>query len=359
MVAYIRKMAVEEKHWLNDEAFRNGVALCQTIPGATAIQLAGYVGLHTRGIRGGLASFVGFAIPAFVLMTILSALYTRTHSLPLAVSAFTGLQAIIVAIIGNAAVTFGKTYLRSWKSAIIALAAAVLFGFSIHPIIVIIISGFIGLLIRVAQVAPAAVTVQPSKDKYYNIKIIVLMVSAALFFFLLYVFSNDIFAIAILMARIDLFAFGGGFASVPIMYHEFVDLRSWMDGPTFMDGIVLGQITPGPIYITATFVGYLLKGLPGAIFVTISAFLPSFIVLVSAAPIFDRLRTSITFNHIISGIFCSFVGLLLSVTLRFGANIHWNVILIIMACAAFVALVKKVDILWVVLVGAVLSVLVL
>ena len=355
MVAYIRKMAVEDKHWVDEDTFRNGVALCQTIPGATAIQVAGYVGLRTRGIAGALASFTGFGLPAFIFMAVLSAVYIRTHSLPVVVSAFTGLQAIIVAIVGNAAVVFGRTYLKNWKSVIFALAAASLFGFRIHPIIVILISGIIGLLFKAGQMAPAMKTAPLSSYRNYNIKIIALMVSAAMFFLLLYVSRRDIFVIAILMSRIDIFAFGGGFASVPIMYHEFVDLHPWMDGTTFMDGIVLGQITPGPIYITATFVGYLLKGLTGAIAVTIAAFLPSFIVLVSVAPVFDRLRTSVIFNHTISGIFCSFVGLLLSVTLRFGSNVHWDVILIIMVCGAFVALVKNVDILWVVLAGTVLS----
>jgi chromate transporter len=91
MVAYIRKMAVEQKHWLDEESFRYGVALCQTIPGATAMQTSAYVGLKVRGVAGALVSFVGFGLPAFIIMMALSALYIRTFSIPTVVSAFNGL----------------------------------------------------------------------------------------------------------------------------------------------------------------------------------------------------------------------------------------------------------------------------
>lgn len=102
MVAYIRKMAVERKQWLDEETFRDGVALCQTLPGATAMQAAAYVGLRARGTIGAGTSFIGFGLPAFLLMIALSALYASTHTLPAVVSAFGGLQAIIVAIVANA-----------------------------------------------------------------------------------------------------------------------------------------------------------------------------------------------------------------------------------------------------------------
>jgi chromate transporter len=90
MVSYIRKMAVEQKHWLDEESFRYGVALCQTIPGATAMQTSAYVGLRARGAASALVSFAGFGLPAFIIMMALSALYVRTYSLPAVVSVFKG-----------------------------------------------------------------------------------------------------------------------------------------------------------------------------------------------------------------------------------------------------------------------------
>ena len=158
------------------------------------------------------------------------------------------------------------------------------------------------------------------------------------------------------MFRIDLFAFGGGFASVPLMFHEFVEVRAWMDGQMFLNGIALGQITPGPIVITATFVGYMVYGSIGAIVATVGVFLPSFLIVIGVVPYFDRLRNSLYFTRAIRAILCSFVGLLLSVTFRFASNISWDIPRVLLTAAAFLALLFKVEIIWIVLVGSVISV---
>ncbi|MCX6682763.1 MAG: chromate transporter, partial [Methanoregula sp.] len=97
MVAYIRTMAVEREKWLDDATFNSGVSLCQTLPGATAMQVAAYTGLKVRGLAGAIAAFTGFGLPAFVLMMVLSALYFQTSSLPPVISIFRGLAVIIVA----------------------------------------------------------------------------------------------------------------------------------------------------------------------------------------------------------------------------------------------------------------------
>lgn len=132
-----------------------------------------------------------------------------------------------------------------------------------------------------------------------------------------------------------------------------------MAGPTFLNGIVLGQFTPGLIVITATFVGYLVYGLSGAIVATAAIFLPSFLILVGIAPYFDRFRASSWFARAIGGILCSFVGLLLTVTLHLALNVHWDFFHLAIAGASFAALIFKLDILWVVLAGTAVSILVL
>ncbi len=355
MIAYIRKMTVEKMHWLEAETFSDGVALCQMLPGATAMQTAAYVGLKTQGLPGAGASFIGFGLPAFVLMLSLAALYTNNHNLPLVISAFSGLQAIIVAVIANAALSFGKNTLKDWKAFLIAGAAAALFGFNANPIFVILLAAVIGLVL--VKPKPASVNHRTSigQSTAYTRPLLLTLSVFAVGFLLLFIFNRNLFNLAILMSKIDLFAFGGGFASVPLMLHEIVEVRHWMDGQTFMNGIVLGQVTPGPIVITATFVGYLLDGLFGSIVATIGIFLPSFIMVVGVTPYFDRLRTSPYFNKIIAGVLCSFVGLLLTVTIRFGLNVHWDLSHILLASAALLALLRKVDILWVVLIGTILS----
>lgn len=358
MVAYIRKMAVEKEHWLDEESFRDGVALCQMIPGATAMQTSAYVGLRTRGAIGAGASFIGFGLPAFFLMMILSAFYTRTHTLPTVISAFNGLQAIIVAVVANATVSFGRASLKNWGNIIIAVAAAAMFGLGVSPILVILLAALMGFVVDRRGSTPSS-TVGLIRMPHSIAPLLFLSSAAATGFILLFLVQQTLFDLAALMLRIDLFAFGGGFASVPLMFHEIVEARAWMDGPTFLNGIVLGQITPGPIVITATFVGYLLHGPLGGLVATISVFLPSFLMVIGIAPYFDRLRTSPHFNKAISGVLCSFVGLLLTVTIRFAWNIQWDFPRILLSSAAFIALLLKVDILWVIVIGTVISILLL
>jgi chromate transporter len=357
MIAYISRMAVDEKQWLDDVSFRDGVALCQVIPGATAMQTAAYVGLRTRGLWGAAASFVGFGFPAFMMMMVLSSLYVRGHGLPLVVSALAGLEAVVVAIVANAAATFGKKTLVNWRGPVIALAAAVMFGLGVSPLAVILLAALMGLALFRARFLSAGPT--PAVCKLYSTRsfavVLVLTVAGLV---LLFIVDLPLFKLAVLMFRIDLMAFGGGFASVPLMFHEIVDVRHWLDGPTLLNGIALGQVTPGPIVITATFIGYLLYGPLGGIIATVSVFLPSFLVVVGVAPYYDKLRMSGHFHKAIEGILCSFVGLLLFVTVRFAMNVPWDIIRIMLAVVAFIALRLKANILWVVLIGTIISMLV-
>jgi chromate transporter len=161
------------------------------------------------------------------------------------------------------------------------------------------------------------------------------------------------------MARIDLFAFGGGFSSVPLMLHEVVAVRDWMSEKAFMDGIALGQVTPGPIVITATFVGYHIAGLLGAIVGTVAIFSPSLVLVLALTPYFDRLQRSRFFHRAIRGAILSFVGMLGAVAVRFGFAAPWSIPSIILAVLALTALRFKVDILWVVLTGAIVAAIIL
>jgi len=354
MIAYIRRMAVEQKKWIDDASFKNGVAFCQMVPGATAMQAAAYVGLRLRGVSGAAVSFIGFALPTFVLMTVLSALYVQNREMPTVISAFNGLQAIIVSIIANAAIIFGRANIQNWKAAVIAVVAAVLFGFGVSPFLVILLAALAGILIYLRQPTPTSVVADRQITTYHSV--LVILGAATVGFMLLFFMNRGLFDLAALMFRVDLFAFGGGFASVPLMFHEVVNVNSWLDSKTFLDGIALGQVTPGPIVITATFIGYLLYGLLGAGIATVSIFLPSFLIVVGAAPYFDKLRSFPLFNKAIAGVIASFVGLLLSVTVLFALKIPWDLWRTLLAVAAFVALLLKVEIYWVVLAGVIISI---
>jgi chromate transporter len=356
MMAEIHKTAVGKKAWISETAFRDGISLCQMVPGATMMQAAAYVGLRSRGIGGAAAAFIGFGLPACILMLILSALYARAHALPAVTSVFSGLQVVVVAIVAHAAFTFGKTWLKDWQGVLIALAAAVMFGFGVHPIGVILMAGLCGLGLYHRQTFPATATSGDTKP--YSLKPLAwILLIAVLVFTPLYLFQREFFDLAFLMTRVDLFAFGGGFSSLPLMFNEVVHIRSWMDGLTFLDGIALGQITPGPIVITATFIGYVQYGLMGGIIATVAIFLPSFVILAGMVPYYDRLRSSPWFNRALRGILFSFVGLLLSVTVRFGLDVPWDAIRILLVGGTFAALFFNVRLIYPILAGIAVSLL--
>ena len=356
MIAYVRRVSVEQKKWLDAESFNGGVALCQMIPGATAMQVTAYIGLKKRGVLGAAVSFIGFGLPAFLLMMAFAALFTVTHNLPAVILAFKGLQAIIVAIVVNATLTFGRTTLKTWKQLLIAAFAAAFFGLNVNPVLVIFLAAIVGLVLIKPKQPGARKTV--SSINYSILKPILAIIATALVgFLLLFIFNRDVFDLSVLLFRIDLTAFGGGFASVPLMLHEVVDVHHWMDAATFMNGIVLGQVTPGPIVITATFIGYLLHGPLGGLIATISIFLPSFLMVIGIFPFFDRLRASAYFNKAIGGVLCSFVGLIFTVIFRFSGNVQWDLRTLLLAGGALVALLLKADVFWVVVVGLAISIL--
>lgn len=356
MIAYIRDLAVGRQGWLAKEAFQNGVALSQMIPGATAMQVAAYVGLRVRGVRGAVVSYVGFGLPAFFLMLLLSALYSRTHTLPVVMAAFSGLQALIVAVVANATLSFGRTTLISWRHGVIALMAAALFWLAVHPVLILLLAALLGMALHSRQAFPLQARTGAQTAASFRPLVCLIAIAAASFALLAFL-SPALAHLALLMSRIDLMAFGGGFASVPLMFHEVVEVHSWLAGPVFLDGIALGQFTPGPIVITATFVGYLLHGVVGACVATVAMFLPSLLLVIGVAPYFARLRVSLWFSWAISGVLCSFVGLLTTVTIRFALQVQWDWLHLLLGVAALGALLWKIDILWVILGGAVISIL--
>ena len=361
MVAYIRDVAVRKKRWLSEESFADGTALCQSIPGATAMQVAAYVGLRARGVRGALATFVGFGLPAFVLMVALSGVYQVSRDLQPVASAFRGLHVIVVALVANAVVTFGRSSIKNWRDTILACGAATFLFLRGSPILAIVAAAGVGALLyrgATLPMRPVHAAGQPSGRRSIHLVLVAVLAGGAALA-VLFVANRPLFDLATVMVKVDLFAFGGGFASVPVMLHQVVDVRNWMDSRTFMDGIALGQVTPGPIVITATFVGYRIAGLLGAVVGTVAIFSPSFLMVLITVPYLDRLQNALLFRRALRGALASFVGLLLAVTVQFAIAASWTAPSILLAAAALVALRFKVDILWVVLAGAGVSVFVL
>jgi chromate transporter len=161
----------------------------------------------------------------------------------------------------------------------------------------------------------------------------------------------------LIFMKVDLMAFGGGFTTIPLIQREVVDRFGWVTTREFIDGIALGQVTPGPIVITATFVGYKAGGVLGAFLGTIAVFFPSFVLLTTLVPYYDRIKRSRPIQVMVRGVLAAFLGMLLLVAYHFAreALVDWKTWALM--GAAWFALWRKVDLLLIVGVGAALSIL--
>ena len=362
MIAQIKEAAVNRYAWVKEGEFMRGVALCQLIPGATMIQIVTYVGYRVKGIWGALTAAVAFVLPAFIAILILSAIYFKYHTLWFIHALFKGLGAIVVAIILNACITFGRPILKDWKVILIALLSFFAFFFQWNFVLIFVFAAVAGLLLRPKVPAmkagpPGKAPVEGGKEKEY-VLVILLAALVCVVLVLSYLLDPRITTLSLNLAKIGALAFGGGFTAIPLIQYEMVDRYQWLSTKEFLDGIALGQVTPGPILITATFVGYKVANLLGAFMATLGVFFPSFFILVLLIPYHDRLKGIDKVRMMEQGVLGSFIGMLALVLFNFGKTSLVDIPRILMAAAAFFSIYKKISLPYILLAGGLLSILI-
>jgi len=354
MVSHIKHLTVKKKEWLDEETALHGIVLCQTLPGAIAVNFASYAGYRIKGIAGMLVSFAGFTLPAFLLMLFFSAVYERNHAVPVVSSLFVGLEIIVVSILVHAAYFLGKNSLTSVRDITIALISASALLLKTSPLMALLGACFMGIVLYKFSGAVQTVKQERLSRSFLHAFFLVILFFVSLF--CLYFSDKKLFDLAAVMSKIEIVAFGGGYTALTLMAHEVVEARSWIDSKAFLDGIALGQITPGPILITASFVGYLVKGVQGAVIGAIYIFAPGIVLITLTLPFFDRFTSSAIFKRVIRGIVCCFVGMLGYVSIKFAAEIHWDSARALFCMASLILVFRGLDLLWLALAGAVVSV---
>jgi len=360
MISQIKETVVNRYAWVKEGEFMRGVALCQLIPGATMVQIVTYVGYRVRGILGALTAAVAFVLPAFIALLALSAIYFKFHSLWFIQALFKGLGAIVVAIILNACITFGRSVLKDWKVILIAALSFFAFFFQWNFVLIFVLAAVVGFVLhpKIPQ-TKAAASGGPSLDVKKKEYLIIALLAAVICLALIvsYVVDPKITDLSLNLSKIGALAFGGGFTAIPLIQYEMVDRFHWLSTKELLDGIALGQVTPGPILITATFIGYKVSNVFGATMATLGIFFPSFFILVLLIPYHDRLRGVEKVRMMEQGVLGSFIGMLALVLYNFGRTSLVDIPRILMAAAAFIAIYKKVSLPYVLLAGGLLSVL--
>ncbi|HEY6138714.1 MAG TPA: chromate transporter [Thermoanaerobaculia bacterium] len=280
---YIRRDLVEERAWLTERQYEDGLALSAACPGPLAYQLGVYCGYVLRGIPGALAVAVAFALPPFLIVVLVAMLYRHFASAWWLRALFHGIAPAVVALIVKASWNLGKktigTDLRAWSFFLAACAITVALQRELAWMF--IAAGLLGIVVFGKLRAPA------------------LSISVDLFLFFF---------------KTGLLVFGSGLVIVPFLKTQVVDQYHWLGNAEFLDAVGIGMISPGPVVITATFVGYLLSGFTGAAAATLGMFLPPVLFVILATPLLLRYRDSARLRGFIRGVSTAVVGVLAGTT---------------------------------------------
>ena len=361
MVEPIRQRVVKEKGWLNQKEFLDGLALCQMVPGATVVQLATYVGYRLRRTPGALAAAASFILPAFVLMLGLSALYFTYGNIAWVKSVSRGLGAVVIALLLQAVWHLGRNVSKHWLDVGIALLALLALWFQANYILVFVAAGLLRLILSLSLLADQVSPLEPMPGQKLPVGTILIHLTLTLLVLAVLVgglwrLDPKLGLMASTFFKVAMVAFGGGYAMIPILQWDLVDHLGWLTLQQFLDGILLGFVTPGPIIITATFVGYWVKGLLGAIVATVSIFLPPILIIIFLTPFYQRIKEAKLMRPVIQGILAALVGMLVLVTLQMGVVTLTDLkSLALMAAASLALIVFKVNLIWIVVATAGLS----
>ncbi len=293
-VGYMQRDLVERRRWLDRQDFLNGVALGQTMPGPLAAQVAMWVGFLRKGAWGALAVAAAFVLPSFLLVLALAYFYVRAQGLPWVQALFYGIGPAVMAIIALAAVKLARlTDQRDWR----------LWGISLLILGVTAVSGaeiallFIGAgLVMIAWDAPPRWARTLGHDRAPLL--LILGVPGAVFGAATVATHVDLF---LFFLKAGAFIFGSGLAIVPFLREGVVYQHHWLQAGQFLDAVAVGLITPGPVVITATFIGYLVGGLLGAIVATVAIFTPIYLGVVLPGGWFLRHRDNPQLQAFVKG----------------------------------------------------------
>lgn len=357
MVGYVRDVMVERRRWVDAKEFAEGLALAQLVPGATLTQVVAYVGLLLRGPAGAAAAEACFIFPGALLVLIISAFYFRWQTLPAVQVLSHGVGAVVVAILAHACLRLAKTSLPNLSTFMMAAAACLAYLLQVNGFVVVMGAAGAAYIARRGWVEPVeALPEAASGVPSVSPQTWALLTGMSLAVLLgAWVLAPRLARLCVAFLGIGSVAFGGGYSMIPLVQQRVVDTLGLLSTRAFMDGIALGQITPGPIMLTATFIGYAAAGPAGALLATAAIFSPSWAILVVAAPRFQAWTRRRAAQAMLGGVVASFVGMLLSILVRFGNAALTDVPSVLLSAGAFVALFLGVEVPLVVAVGLLLS----
>ena len=349
-IAMMHDEIVKRRQWLGDQEFLDLVGATNLIPGPNSTEMAIHIGFLRAGWPGLITGGLCFIMPAMLIVMLLAWIYVRFGSAPQAGWLLYGVKPVVISIIAQALLTLGQKAVKSLPIALVGLAVLVLYFLGINEIVLLLGSGLlvmIGANLTRLRRQTWRVLLGPL---FAGLNLPAFAAPASAPFGLPLLFLTFL--------KIGSVLYGSGYVLLAFLRADFVVRLGWLTDRQLIDAIAIGQVTPGPVFTTATFIGFVLGGWPGALMATLGIFLPSFIFVAISNPLIPRIRSSAWVSGLLDGVNVASLGLMAAVTWQLGRASLTDLLTGLMALVSFGLLVRfKINSTWLIAGGALIGLL--
>jgi chromate transporter len=308
-IAMMEDEVVRRRRWLSRERFLDLLGATNLIPGPNSTELAIHIGHTQAGWPGLLVAGAAFIVPAVIIVAIIAWAYVRYGALPQASAILYGIKPVIIAVVLQAIWSLGRAALKTRMLALFAAGALILSLLAINELAVLV---FTGLAYCFVTTLKGTGWKKPFSGFYPQAALLQVAGTTAPGFGLLPLF--------LFFLKVGAVLFGGGYVLLAFLRGDLVERWHWLSDKQLLDAIAVGQVTPGPLFTTATFIGYVLAGPRGAALATLGIFLPAFVFVALSGPLVPRIRKSATAGAFLDGVNAAAIALMVLVTFELGRS---------------------------------------
>lgn len=306
-IALMQDELVQRRRWLTSEQFLDLIGAANLIPGPNSTEVAIHVGRVRAGLPGLIVAGTAFILPAFCIVLAIGWAYQRVGSLPATTALLRGIKPVMIAIVLQALIGLGRTAIKSWPLAlagVVALAAALL-----RP------RDDVAILAIAAVGAGLIAWVRTRGRASRALGLIVPLAGAPAASLAVSATPVTLWPLFLVFAKAGALLFGSGYVLLAFLRADLVERLGWLTNAQLLDAIAVGQVTPGPVFTTATFIGYELAGLSGAVVATVGIFLPAFLFVAVSGPLIPAMRRSRVASAVLDAVNVASLALMAAVTL--------------------------------------------
>ena len=344
-IAMMHDETVKRRKWLSDQEFLDLVGATNLIPGPNSTEMAIHIGFLRAGWPGLIIGGTCFIVPAMLIVLLLAWVYVRFGATPQAEWLLYGIKPVVIAIIVQALWNLGQKAVQGVLTATVAVIVIVLYFVGINEIALLFVGGLMVMLIM--------------NYRRLRRRIVAIFIPLSSVGILSYVsIPFSLLQLFLTFLKIGAVLYGSGYVLLAFLRADFVVRLGWLTDQQLIDAIAIGQVTPGPVFTTATFIGFVLGGVPGALLATLGIFLPSFIFVAISNPLIPRIRNSSWVSGLLDGVNVASLGLMAAVTWQLGRASLTGILTILIALSSFVLLMWfKVNSTWLILGGGLIGLL--